>query len=317
MHLRVRVGRAVKDPLAEPSRIAFAGDWHENASWAASAIAYAKDHGADVIVHLGDLSARGLLGRFCDSNGNDRRDATASMSYVGRLASYGGIVDDVGKFCAYVSCIHLAPRLGHATKVTLCTLAYMKYDKPSPLCKKGCGNVVRCSGYCQRCYAKARYSGEYTSKPRQDPLPRFEPDREELAWAAGFIDGEGSFLSHVGRLPVLQVPQSGDDAPRILGRVREALGLGGSITSCKPRKPHHKTAYRLTVTGFERVQAAVARLWPWLTPPKRRQAVAMLVSFHDYYMPPGQRRRLNNARRRLQAGEVPLFDSASIGECDA
>lgn len=43
------------DPLAEPSRIAFAGDWHENASWAESAIAHAKDQGADVIVHLGDF----------------------------------------------------------------------------------------------------------------------------------------------------------------------------------------------------------------------------------------------------------------------
>jgi predicted phosphodiesterase len=42
-------------PLATPRRIAFAGDWHENADWAEQAIAYAKHHDADVIVHLGDF----------------------------------------------------------------------------------------------------------------------------------------------------------------------------------------------------------------------------------------------------------------------
>lgn len=43
------------DPLAEPNRVAFAGDWHMNASWAASAIHHAKEHGADVLLHLGDF----------------------------------------------------------------------------------------------------------------------------------------------------------------------------------------------------------------------------------------------------------------------
>jgi predicted phosphodiesterase len=45
----------VTNPLAIPTRIAFAGDWHENAPWAAKAIKYAKDQGADVILHLGDF----------------------------------------------------------------------------------------------------------------------------------------------------------------------------------------------------------------------------------------------------------------------
>jgi len=35
-------------------RIAFAGDWHANANWAVSAIGYARDHEADIILHLGD-----------------------------------------------------------------------------------------------------------------------------------------------------------------------------------------------------------------------------------------------------------------------
>lgn len=35
-------------------KIAFAGDWHANANWAVSAIEYARDHEADIILHLGD-----------------------------------------------------------------------------------------------------------------------------------------------------------------------------------------------------------------------------------------------------------------------
>ncbi len=43
------------DPLATPRRIAFAGDWHANTSWAESAIQYAADQSADTIVHVGDF----------------------------------------------------------------------------------------------------------------------------------------------------------------------------------------------------------------------------------------------------------------------
>jgi len=40
--------------LAEPRRIAFAGDWHMNVRWAERAIRCAVDQDADVIVHVGD-----------------------------------------------------------------------------------------------------------------------------------------------------------------------------------------------------------------------------------------------------------------------
>lgn len=43
------------NPLAEPRRIAFVGDWHQNDGWAEDAIEHAHDQGADVIVHLGDF----------------------------------------------------------------------------------------------------------------------------------------------------------------------------------------------------------------------------------------------------------------------
>lgn len=43
------------DPLAEPHRIAFAGDWHQNTDYAERAVAQAREHGADVVLHLGDF----------------------------------------------------------------------------------------------------------------------------------------------------------------------------------------------------------------------------------------------------------------------
>lgn len=46
------------DPLAEPRRIAFSGDWHQNADYACEAIAYARSEHADVVVHLGDFGYR-------------------------------------------------------------------------------------------------------------------------------------------------------------------------------------------------------------------------------------------------------------------
>ncbi len=68
-------------------KIAYAGDWHANFYWAAKAIEYAKDLGAETIVHLGDygydfppefrtivedsLRRTGLTLQFVDGNHED------------------------------------------------------------------------------------------------------------------------------------------------------------------------------------------------------------------------------------------------------
>src|SRR5262245_45957967 len=46
---------APTDPLATPARIAFAGDWHANTRWGISAIQFAAEQGAEVIIQLGDF----------------------------------------------------------------------------------------------------------------------------------------------------------------------------------------------------------------------------------------------------------------------
>ena len=43
------------DPLATPTTIAFAGDWHMNAPWAVSMIQNVSYQDVDVIIHAGDF----------------------------------------------------------------------------------------------------------------------------------------------------------------------------------------------------------------------------------------------------------------------
>lgn len=164
-------------------------------------------------------------------------------------------------------------------------------------CINGCGRPKRKLDYCDSCYSIARRSGAHTVR-RRERLPTYFPNREELAWCAGFIDGEGSFLISGSNCPTLSVPQSGPAAPVILQRVIDALGLGGTVRQHRRRQPHHQQAYRVTITGFERFQAAVVRLWPWLTEPKRQQALEALARYHAQWMPPGARRRLLNEEKR-------------------
>jgi hypothetical protein len=98
-------------------------------------------------------------------------------------------------------------------------------------------------------------------------------DREELAWAAGFLDGEGHFGRHRrkgarpgGRLAI-QVAQQ-DRRP--LDRLQAILG--GRVYG--PYGPYGQTQpyFLWYIQGFERTQATIAMLWPFLSEPKRLQA---------------------------------------------
>ena len=103
--------------------------------------------------------------------------------------------------------------------------------------------------------------------------------REQLAWAAGFFDGEG----YVGCAPstlqlTLSVGQSG--SPALLERVQAALGGLGSIGGPYgpyPTKVSRKPVWRLQLNGYEKVQGAIALLWEWLGPVKRAQAKQALL----------------------------------------
>lgn len=104
-------------------------------------------------------------------------------------------------------------------------------------------------------------------------------NREELAWAAGFFDGEGT--SHC-RLPtskthrqlVVQLEQYYDN--EAVEKLWEAFGLLGTVYY-RPR--NNKPRYIWEVTGFEKVQFVMAAMWPWLCSPKKEQYISALETY--------------------------------------
>ena len=138
---------------------------------------------------------------------------------------------------------------------------------------------------------------------RRARRPPFRPNREELAWAAGFFDGEGS--THVAsrfyersdgvtKGPYLQLQLSIVQVGEwCLIRFMQAVGDLGAIYAEKDRdgcQPRH----RWQVGSFEDCQAVLAMLWPFWTSPKRAQAASCLEVMHEYHQahprPPWQRR---------------------------
>lgn len=110
-------------------------------------------------------------------------------------------------------------------------------------------------------------------------------NREDLAWAAGFFDGEGSTgcnwqKNHPNgnryRYLRMQVDQV---EPTTLQRLQSILG--GKLTGpYSPRNINHSPHWHWVITSFEEVQFTVCRLWPWLSKPKRNQIKIAVKNFH-------------------------------------
>lgn len=91
--------------------------------------------------------------------------------------------------------------------------------------------------------------------------------REDLAWCAGFFDGEGHTGTQTGRkYPFITV---GQKYPELLYRLQKVWQCG--------RITHSSRMWRIDVNGFERVQFVIALMWPWLGAVKREQASIVMV----------------------------------------
>lgn len=104
----------------------------------------------------------------------------------------------------------------------------------------------------------------------------------ELAWAAGFFDGEGHIgiaerNARSGRNLTFAVNQV-DRRP--LDRFAAALWMPdrvlGPYNMVRGGNLHWKPQHKFQVSSFEKVQAAIAMLWKYLSEPKREQAMAVL-----------------------------------------
>lgn len=127
-------------------------------------------------------------------------------------------------------------------------------------------------------------------------------DRAELAWAAGFFDGEGSTMVHSDesrpgylRLEV-SVPQSGHDTgiPALLVHFQAAVGGMGRIAG-----PERRDVYKWVSGGRLEAIAVVAFLWSHLGPVKRRQANDAIRAFLAQYEVPAMVARAGRHERRV------------------
>jgi hypothetical protein len=99
----------------------------------------------------------------------------------------------------------------------------------------------------------------------------------ELAWAAGFFDGEGTVGTTVGSSDTLyvrlQITQSGSDdvVPEVLTRFQAAVNLG-TIYGPYYYGDNTYARYVLTIAGYVGVRKVIDLLTPYLGSVKRNQA---------------------------------------------
>jgi hypothetical protein len=113
-------------------------------------------------------------------------------------------------------------------------------------------------------------------------------ESEELAWAGGFFDGEGSTYlekhrTHVGYfVPRLDVPQASDVgiAPELV-RLKSALADLGSLSGVRRGKTNRKPFRRWRVFNPAAVQLGLHLLWPFIGEVKRSQAQLVMQVIHS------------------------------------
>jgi len=104
----------------------------------------------------------------------------------------------------------------------------------------------------------------------------------ELAWAAGFFDGEGSiYVVHKkrckGGTTGKYYPNTGVELsisqihPQPLERFLSAVKTGSMSGPYKPKKENHSPYWRWNTAGRPTTYKVVCLLWPFLSTPKREQ----------------------------------------------
>lgn len=140
-----------------------------------------------------------------------------------------------------------------------------------------CTKQVYCKGLCQRHYNR-QYQGL-----KLEPAPKSRTfNREELAWAAGLWDGEGSTSfgartlagGKVKRYIRMSMAQKADNR-QVLDRFHAAIGGLGVVSHPYTTPTGGRCDWRLG--SFEGCQAVIALLWHWMSTAKRAQAKGLLL----------------------------------------
>jgi hypothetical protein len=93
---------------------------------------------------------------------------------------------------------------------------------------------------------------------------------EQIAWLAGLIEGEGSFVATTRTLSVVSTDED------IIHRLRDTTGVGRIYRAAR-QQPHHKQAYLWNVGRSAHLRQLIPLLLPWLGE-RRTQAAATLLA---------------------------------------
>jgi hypothetical protein len=124
----------------------------------------------------------------------------------------------------------------------------------------------------------------------------------ELAWAAGFFDGEGSTM--VARCKPKAVEyyyfrlSVGQTNPETLERFQRAVGGMGAISGPRLRKDGRKPFWQWQLTGQKGIEV-MEQLWPYLSEEKRNQYVRARAEIREHRLKNnlGGRDEMANFRR--------------------
>ena len=127
--------------------------------------------------------------------------------------------------------------------------------------------------------------------------------REDLAWAAGLFEGEGSFSysKHTGGTgrqvqARAELAMTDEDVVR---RFHQIIGIGAVDSKHTPsmQAAGHKPQWRWRVWSYEQIQAVVAMFWPWLGQRRRGRAKEVLGVVNASTVPYRERYPVGACRR--------------------
>lgn len=102
----------------------------------------------------------------------------------------------------------------------------------------------------------------------------------ELAWAAGFFDGEGCVSGRGNRKGLPQIAITQHESPDCLLRFKKAVLNRGRVYGPRWDKRGRGPIYVYNASTFENAQFIVALLWKYLSEPKRECAQEIFLDYH-------------------------------------
>ena len=135
----------------------------------------------------------------------------------------------------------------------------------------GCGQPVRSRGWCNKHYTRWRKHGDPTTVLLAERLvhdPQTIPDPEDIAWAAGFLEGEGCFQLQKTRRSVYANQVHKPPLERLLTL------FGGSL-KLQTRKTPQSDIWYWYVYGPRAVNAMTA-VQKWMSPRRQLQIKEVL-----------------------------------------